>query len=143
MLSRPNQCTSSIFFQDFEHIHSAYLPLDFLWDDHTKDLLIHLQVYFSTKFHSRWRNLCHVSISNSYLIIVQYNFLECCLKYWNGVCVKCVLDHVSSIRIQDSQHMFMKGRSTVTQLLCYLHKVGSALDKGNQTNVTLGVTEHW
>ena len=33
------------------------------------------------------------------------------------------------------QHGFLQGRSTVTQLLGFLHKIGSALDKGQQSDI--------
>ena len=45
-----------------------------------------------------------------------------------------VLNHVSPA-LRQSQHGFMMGRSTVTQLLCFLQEIGSALDNGSQTDV--------
>ena len=37
--------------------------------------------------------------------------------------------------LQNVQHGFIKGRSTVTELLSFLHDIGVALDKGLQTDV--------
>ena len=47
---------------------------------------------------------------------------------------KCLLSHPLSV-LQVTRRGFMKGRSAVTQLLCFLHEVGSSLDKGHQTDV--------
>ena len=43
-------------------------------------------------------------------------------------------DHLSTL-FDDSQHGFLKGRSTVTQLLSFYHEVGQDLDKGLQTDI--------
>ncbi|CAB4002861.1 Hypothetical predicted protein [Paramuricea clavata] len=51
---------------------------------------------------------------------------------------RCVLNHLY-LRIQESVHSaqygFISGRSTTSQLLSTLHKIGKDLDKGLQTDV--------
>ena len=51
---------------------------------------------------------------------------------------RCVFQHIMkhfSKLLHDSQHGFLKGRSTVTQLLGFLHEIGQAIDKGQQSDV--------
>ena len=38
-------------------------------------------------------------------------------------------------QLGNAQHGFLNGRSTVSQLLCFLHELGCALDKGLQSDV--------
>ena len=45
-----------------------------------------------------------------------------------------VIDYLSH-SLSEHQHGFLKGRSTVTQMLCFLHKIGEALDKASQTDI--------
>lgn len=45
-----------------------------------------------------------------------------------------LIDHFGSIFV-DCQHGFLKGRSTVTQLLSFLHEIGQSLDKGLQSDI--------
>ena len=44
------------------------------------------------------------------------------------------MEHLSNF-LSACQHGFMPGRSTVTQLLGFVHKIGSALDNGQQSDV--------
>ena len=51
---------------------------------------------------------------------------------------RCVFNrlykHLAPV-LQDAQHGFIRGRSTVTELLTFLHDIGAALDKGLETDV--------
>ena len=51
---------------------------------------------------------------------------------------RCVFNrlykHLAPV-LQDTQHGFIRGRSTVTELLTFLHDIGAALDKGLETDV--------
>ena len=45
-------------------------------------------------------------------------------------------DHLCAL-FHHAQHGFLKGHSTVTQLLTFYHEIGQALDKGLQTNIVI------
>ena len=51
---------------------------------------------------------------------------------------RCVFNrlykHLAPV-LQDAQHGFIRGRSTVTELLTFLHDIGAALDKSLETDV--------
>ena len=51
---------------------------------------------------------------------------------------RCVFNrlykHLAPV-LQDAQHGFIRGRSTVTELLTFLHDIGAALNKGLETDV--------
>lgn len=60
------------------------------------------------------------------------------LSVLSKVLERCVynnlMEHIAQF-FTDAQHGFLKGRSTVTQLLSFYHNVGLSLDKGLQTDV--------
>ena len=61
--------------------------------------------------------------------------LLCILSKVLERCVfKRLYAHLAPV-LQNVQHGFIKGRSTVTELLSFLHDIGVALDKGLQTDV--------
>ena len=51
-----------------------------------------------------------------------------------------LIDYLSH-SLSEHQHGFLKGRSTVTQMLCFLHKIGKALDKASQTDIYLDLSK--
>ena len=60
-------------------------------------------------------------------IIVVYSVLERCV-------FNRLYKHLAPV-LQDTQHGFIRGRSTITELLTFLHDIGAALDKGLETDV--------
>ena len=62
-------------------------------------------------------------------------FLLCILS---KVLERCLYNHVALFvrpQIYLHQHGFLSGRSTVTQLLCFLHEAGATLDKSGQLDI--------
>ena len=64
--------------------------------------------------------------SISLLCAISKVLERCICNYLRG--------HFKTI-LDDSQHGFVKGRSTVTQLLSFYHKVGQSLDNGSQIDI--------
>ena len=61
--------------------------------------------------------------------------LLCILSKVLERCVFNRLINYLSHSLSEHQHGFIKGRSTVTQILCFFHKIGEALDKVSQTDI--------
>jgi sarcosine oxidase/L-pipecolate oxidase len=53
---------------------------------------------------------------------------------YRPISLLCILSKVLH-SLSEHQHGFLKGRSTVTQMLCFLHKIGKARDKASQTDI--------
>lgn len=59
----------------------------------------------------------------------------CVMSKVLGHCIFIYMrDHLSTI-LDNSQHGFLKGRSTATQLLSFYHNVGQSLDDGLQIDI--------
>ena len=56
----------------------------------------------------------------------------------SNILERCIFKHFKEFLCplaDNAQHGFLKGRSTVTQLLAFYHEIGQSLDKGLQTDI--------
>ena len=59
-------------------------------------------------------------------------------QFLSKVLERCLSNHVASFvrpKIYLHQNGFLSGRSTVTQLLCFIHEVGATLDKPDRVDI--------
>jgi hypothetical protein len=93
----------------------------------------------SGTFPQQWKEAVivpiHKKVDRNFVTNYRPISLLCILSKVLERCVFNRLIDYLSHSLSEYEHGILKGRSTVTQMLCFLHKNGEALDKASQTDI--------